>query len=149
MTFHEFVSDDVLAEIRRMFTPAGRLVIVNWTATGIGGNSHPSTNGILLTQPQTSSVTTGSVSSTSSAARRRSCWSPQSSKGILNLVPLAATRSVLGNDRRKTADPHQHSIVLSSQNSNPHGEDIDTVCSIRDDIHRRVVDLFDELSDDS
>ena len=41
MTFHEFVSDDVLAEIRRMFTPAGRLVIVNWTATGIGGNSPP------------------------------------------------------------------------------------------------------------
>ncbi|EMA44932.1 low molecular weight phosphatase family protein [Halococcus saccharolyticus] len=31
----------------------------------------------------------------------------------------------------------------------PHGEDIDTVRSIRDDIHQRVVDLFDELSDDS
>jgi protein-tyrosine-phosphatase len=31
----------------------------------------------------------------------------------------------------------------------PHGEDIDTVRSIRDDVHRRVVDLFDELSDDS
>ena len=33
--------------------------------------------------------------------------------------------------------------------SDPHGEDIDTVRSIRDDIHQRVVDLFDELSDDS
>lgn len=31
----------------------------------------------------------------------------------------------------------------------PHGEDTDTVRSIRDDIHQRVVDLFDELSDDS
>jgi arsenate reductase len=31
----------------------------------------------------------------------------------------------------------------------PHGEDIDTVRSIRDDIHQRVVDLFDELSDGS
>jgi len=31
----------------------------------------------------------------------------------------------------------------------PHGEDVDTVRSIRDDVHRRVVDLFDELSDDS
>ncbi|WP_049997067.1 low molecular weight phosphatase family protein [Halococcus sediminicola] len=31
----------------------------------------------------------------------------------------------------------------------PHGEDIDTVRSIRDDIHQRVVNLFDELSDDS
>ena len=29
----------------------------------------------------------------------------------------------------------------------PHGKDIDTVRSIRDDIHQRVVDLFDELSD--
>jgi arsenate reductase len=33
--------------------------------------------------------------------------------------------------------------------SDPHGEDIDTVRSIRDDIHQRVVSLFDELSDDS
>ena len=32
---------------------------------------------------------------------------------------------------------------------NPHGEDIDTVRSIRDDIHQRVVDLFDELNGDS
>ena len=31
----------------------------------------------------------------------------------------------------------------------PHGEDIDTVRSIRDDIHQRVVLLFDELSNDS
>jgi arsenate reductase len=31
----------------------------------------------------------------------------------------------------------------------PHGEDIDTVRSIRDNIHQRVVDLFDELSDGS
>ncbi|HET7323823.1 MAG TPA: low molecular weight phosphatase family protein [Halococcus sp.] len=31
----------------------------------------------------------------------------------------------------------------------PHGEDIDTTRSIRDDIHQRVVDLFDEFSDDS
>jgi arsenate reductase len=31
----------------------------------------------------------------------------------------------------------------------PHGKDINTVRSIRDDIHQRVVNLFDELSDDS
>lgn len=31
----------------------------------------------------------------------------------------------------------------------PHGEDVGTIRSIRDDIHQRVVDLFDELSDDS
>jgi arsenate reductase len=31
----------------------------------------------------------------------------------------------------------------------PHEEDIDTVRSIRDEIYQRVVDLFDELSDDS
>jgi arsenate reductase len=31
----------------------------------------------------------------------------------------------------------------------PQGKDIDTVRSIRDDIHQRVVLLFDELSDDS
>ncbi|WP_256686068.1 class I SAM-dependent methyltransferase [Halococcus qingdaonensis] len=41
MTFHEFVSDDALAEIRRVFTPAGRLVIVDWTATGTGENGPP------------------------------------------------------------------------------------------------------------
>ena len=31
----------------------------------------------------------------------------------------------------------------------PHGEDINTVRSVRDDIHQRVMNLFDELSDDS
>jgi arsenate reductase len=31
----------------------------------------------------------------------------------------------------------------------PSGEDVDTVRSIRDDIHQRVVCLFDEFSDDS
>lgn len=41
MTFHEFVSDDALAEIRRVLTPVGRLVIVDWTATGTGENGPP------------------------------------------------------------------------------------------------------------
>ena len=41
MTFHEFVSDDALAEVRRVLTPAGRLVIVDWTATGTGENGPP------------------------------------------------------------------------------------------------------------
>lgn len=41
MTFHEFVSDDALAEIRRVLTPAGRLVVGDWTATGTGENGPP------------------------------------------------------------------------------------------------------------
>jgi ubiquinone/menaquinone biosynthesis C-methylase UbiE len=41
MTYHEFASDDALAEIRRVLGPAGRLVIVDWTATGTGENGPP------------------------------------------------------------------------------------------------------------
>lgn len=41
MTYHEFVSDDALAEIRRVLGTAGRLVIVDWAATGSGENGPP------------------------------------------------------------------------------------------------------------
>jgi ubiquinone/menaquinone biosynthesis C-methylase UbiE len=41
MTFHEFVSDDALAEVRRVLAPTGRLVIGDWTATGTGENGPP------------------------------------------------------------------------------------------------------------
>jgi ubiquinone/menaquinone biosynthesis C-methylase UbiE len=41
MTYHEFASDDALAEIRRVLGAAGRLAIVDWTATGTGENGPP------------------------------------------------------------------------------------------------------------
>lgn len=41
MTYHEFVSDDALAEIRRVLRSAGRLVIVDWSATGTGEHGPP------------------------------------------------------------------------------------------------------------
>jgi ubiquinone/menaquinone biosynthesis C-methylase UbiE len=41
MTYHEFASDDALAAIRRALGPAGRLAIVDWTATGTGENGPP------------------------------------------------------------------------------------------------------------
>jgi protein-tyrosine-phosphatase len=53
---------------------------------------------------------------------------------------------------RSTLDVEEEGSTVDIRDWNlpdPHGEDVDTVRSIRDDVHRRVVDLFDELSDDS
>src|SRR5699024_4662304 len=41
MTFHEFASDDALAEVRRVLAPTGRIVIGDWSATGTGENGPP------------------------------------------------------------------------------------------------------------
>ncbi len=41
MTYHEFASDDALAAVRRVLTPGGRLVVVDWAATGTGENGPP------------------------------------------------------------------------------------------------------------
>lgn len=41
MTYHEFMSDSALTEIRRVLAPAGRLVIADWAATGTGENGPP------------------------------------------------------------------------------------------------------------
>ncbi|ELY46468.1 Methyltransferase type 11 [Natronorubrum tibetense GA33] len=41
MTYHEFASDESLAEIRRVLAADGRLVIVDWAATGTGENGPP------------------------------------------------------------------------------------------------------------
>ncbi|RRJ29559.1 class I SAM-dependent methyltransferase [Halocatena pleomorpha] len=41
MTYHEFVSDNALTEIHRVLGPGGRLVIIDWAATGSGENGPP------------------------------------------------------------------------------------------------------------
>lgn len=41
MTFHEFESDAALAELRRVLTPGGRLVVADWSATGEGERGPP------------------------------------------------------------------------------------------------------------
>ncbi|MBZ6496866.1 class I SAM-dependent methyltransferase [Natrinema longum] len=41
MTYHEFASDEAIAEIRRSLAPSGRLVIVDWAATGTGEAGPP------------------------------------------------------------------------------------------------------------
>ena len=41
MTYHEFASDDALAEIRRVLAPTARLAIVDWSGEGIGDHGPP------------------------------------------------------------------------------------------------------------
>ncbi|APW98405.1 SAM-dependent methyltransferase [Halobiforma lacisalsi AJ5] len=41
MTYHEFASDEALAEIRRVLATDGRLVLFDWTATGSGTSGPP------------------------------------------------------------------------------------------------------------
>ncbi|GAB3670471.1 class I SAM-dependent methyltransferase [Halopiger thermotolerans] len=41
MTYHEFASDDALAEVRRILAPGGRFVVVDWSATGSGDHGPP------------------------------------------------------------------------------------------------------------
>lgn len=41
MTFHEFVSDDALAEVARVLRPGARLVVVDWSAEGEGERGPP------------------------------------------------------------------------------------------------------------
>ncbi|ELZ00218.1 class I SAM-dependent methyltransferase [Natrialba aegyptia] len=41
MTYHEFASDEAIAEIRRVLAPDGRLVIIDWAATGSGEDGPP------------------------------------------------------------------------------------------------------------
>ncbi|GAB7021257.1 class I SAM-dependent methyltransferase [Halostagnicola bangensis] len=41
MTYHEFASTDALLEIRRVLRSGGRLVIVDWEASGLGDSGPP------------------------------------------------------------------------------------------------------------
>jgi ubiquinone/menaquinone biosynthesis C-methylase UbiE len=41
MTFHEFASEDALAEVARVVRPGGRVVIADWSAEGCGENGPP------------------------------------------------------------------------------------------------------------
>lgn len=41
MTYHEFASDQALKEITRVLKPQGRLVIVDWAASGTGNRGPP------------------------------------------------------------------------------------------------------------
>ena len=41
MTYHEFHSEDALAEIARVLRPDGRVVLADWTATGEGTRGPP------------------------------------------------------------------------------------------------------------
>jgi len=41
MTYHEFASDDALAEVHRVLRADGRLVVVDWAATGSGEHGPP------------------------------------------------------------------------------------------------------------
>ncbi|WP_313694880.1 class I SAM-dependent methyltransferase [Halorarum halobium] len=41
MTYHEYASDAALAELSRVVRPGGRVVTVDWTATGTGESGPP------------------------------------------------------------------------------------------------------------
>ncbi|EFW92966.1 Methyltransferase type 11 [Haladaptatus paucihalophilus DX253] len=41
MTFHEFASEDALAEVGRVLRPDGRLVVADWSADGRGESGPP------------------------------------------------------------------------------------------------------------
>ena len=41
MTYHEFYSEEALAEVARVLRPDGRLVLADWTATGEGARGPP------------------------------------------------------------------------------------------------------------
>lgn len=41
MTYHEYATPKALAEIRRVLTPTGRHVVIDWTATGTGEDGPP------------------------------------------------------------------------------------------------------------
>jgi len=43
MTYHEFATDDALAELARVLVPGGLLGIGDWTATGVGAAGPPVT----------------------------------------------------------------------------------------------------------
>lgn len=38
MTYHEFATDEAIAELARVLRPGGRLAVADWTATGEGSN---------------------------------------------------------------------------------------------------------------
>ena len=41
MTYHEFYSEDAMAELQRVLAPSARLVIADWTAQGAGESGPP------------------------------------------------------------------------------------------------------------
>lgn len=41
MTHHEYADDETLAELHRVLRPGGRLVVVDWSATGTGADGPP------------------------------------------------------------------------------------------------------------
>ncbi|WP_435347659.1 class I SAM-dependent methyltransferase [Haloarchaeobius sp. HRN-SO-5] len=48
MTYHEYAGEGALAELRRVLAPGGRLVTVDWTATGDGESGPPVTERFSL-----------------------------------------------------------------------------------------------------
>jgi ubiquinone/menaquinone biosynthesis C-methylase UbiE len=50
MTYHEFASQDALSEIRRVLRPQGRLVIVDWAASGDGTHGPPTDERFSVTE---------------------------------------------------------------------------------------------------
>lgn len=48
MTYHEFESDDAMAELARVVRPGGTVVVVDWAATGEGASGPPTTERFAL-----------------------------------------------------------------------------------------------------